>query len=123
MKAKLLLLILSFFFVEESVVAATNDATRVHIRIGIGSTPKQIPVHFPEDMPMSTTNILSISFDKKEDFVLITIINKVTSEVVYSQVHLNVEDVVINLSSFPKGQYLLETSLDNTIIKKIISVN
>lgn len=80
-------------------------------------------MHFPEDMPMATTNILSISFDKKKDLAFITIINKITSEIVYSQVHLNVEDVVIDLSSFPKGEYLIEISLDNTIIKKTISVN
>lgn len=122
MKAKLLLLIFSFLFIEGYVIAAPNDVTRVHIRIGIGSTPEQTPKHFPEDMP-AYTNILYISFDKMENFVVITATNEVTGEVVYSRIHLNVDSVAISLSSFPKGKYLIEASLGDIIVKRIISVS
>lgn len=120
MKAKLLL-IFSLFFIEEWAVATNNDSNRHHVRIGIGSTPKQSPCYFSKDIVLYTSP-LNINFDKMADFVTVTITNEFTGEVVYSQLFLKVKNLELNLSSLPEGKYLMNVYLNGCVINREITI-
>lgn len=121
MRIKLLLLLCCLFFVEGWAGLPNNKSTII-IQIKKGTTPIEATSH-PSEVAAIYFEVLNISFNDLEDFAFITVTNKATGEVVYSEVYINVEEININTASYDKGQYLIEVSLENNMLEGVLTVD
>lgn len=83
------------------------------IRTNIGSNPIGAPVTPPTEGCVISANIINVSFDKIEDIVMVTVVNKASGKIAYMKTFYNTGFVSIDLSSCIAGEYSIQIGLSD----------
>lgn len=118
MRRKLLLLLCSLFAIEGWTNSKNIRLTRINVR----SNPIGIPVQPPSESCAFLSNIINISFDRIENYATVTVMDKITGEIVHSKTYLNAKDIIINMSACDKGEYTIHITLSDRSLEGTFNV-
>lgn len=106
MRAKLLLLCCLF------ALQGWADSKNLYlIRTDVGSNPIGAPVPPPTEGCVISANIINVSFDKIEDIVMVTVVNKASGKIAYMKTFYKTSFISIDLSSCIAGEYSIQIGL------------
>lgn len=108
MRAKLLLLCCLF------ALQGWADSKDIFlIRSDVEPNPIGAPVTPPTEGCVISANIINVSFDKIEDIVLVTVVNKASGKIAYMKTFYKTGFVSIDLSSCIAGEYSIQIGLSD----------
>lgn len=110
MKTRLLLFILFFCF-EGLSATTTGLVSNIYLRKDVGSNPIGAPVPPPTEGCVISANIINVSFDKIEDIVMVTVVNKASGKIAYMKTFYKTSFISIDLSSCIAGEYSIQIGL------------
>lgn len=94
--------------------ATTNGlVSNIHLRKDVGSNPMEAPVTPPTEGCVISANIINVSFDKIEDIVMVTVMNKATGKIAYTNTFYKTGFISIDLSSCIAGEYSIQIGLSD----------